>query len=271
MREVWRANLDLRFERRGARTVIGASRHRGPLRVQRPFYPESGLCHTYLLHPPGGLVGGDRLRIDVHAGAGAEVLLTTPAAGKFYRSLGRQAQQRQRLSVAEGACCEWLPQENILFDGALSLSATDVELAPGARFIGWEIGGLGRPASRAPYRRGRHDQRFAIYRDGRLFYLERMKLDGADGAYRAAWGLRGRCVSGMLVATPADAAALAAARSVAAARDDVTACTLIEDVLLCRCLGDDVQSARRYLARLWNVLRPLVVGREACTPRIWLT
>lgn len=272
MREAWRASLDLRFERRGARTVMGASRHCGPLRVQRPFYPESGLCHTYLLHPPGGLVGGDRLQIDVHAGAGAEVLLTTPAAGKFYRSLGRQAQQRQRLSVAEGACCEWLPQENILFDGALSLSATDVELAPGARFIGWEIGGLGRPAAKAPYRRGRHDQRFAIYRDGRLFCLERLKVDGTGGVHHAAWGMRGRCVSGTLAATPADAAALAAAREITAdCDDDVVACTLIEDVLLCRCLSDGMQSVRRYMARLWNRLRPLVVGREACTPRIWLT
>lgn len=265
--------------------MMGAARHLGPLRVQRPFYPESGsesgpgsgLCHTYLLHPPGGMVGGDQLRIDVDAGAGAEVLLTTPAAGKFYRSLGQQSQQRQRLSVAAGACCEWLPQENILFDGALSLSATDVELAPGARFIGWEIGGLGRPAAEAPYRSGRHDQRFAVYRDGRLFYTERIRLDGDRGAYRAAWGLRGRCVSATLIATPADADALAAARSLTAARaldageDDVAACTLIEDVLLCRCLGDDMQSARRYMTRLWSILRPSVVGRAACPPRIWLT
>lgn len=273
----WHAALDLRFGRRGDRTVLTGLRHHGPLRVQRPFYPEAGLCHTYLLHPPGGMVGGDELSIGVRAGAGSEVLLTTPAAGKFYRSLGQPARQCQRLSVAAGACCEWLPQENILFDGALSACSTDVALERGARFIGWEISGFGRPAADAPYRRGRHDQRFALYRSGELFYLDRLQLDGAGGAYRASWGLQGHNVSGLLVATPADEAALEAAREAMDAWDALGAgaCTLIGDVLLCRRLsgktGDGMTDMRRCMTALWRRLRPPVIGREPCAPRIWLT
>ena len=254
--------------------MLGAVRHSGPLRVQKPFYPEAGLCHAYVLHPPGGLVGGDDLTINVHAEADVEVLLTTPAAGKFYRSTGMTAVQRQNLYVADGACCEWLPQENILFDGALSKLFTEVRLAADARFIGWEINGLGRPAADLLYRRGCHNQRFAIYRDGNVFYLDRLKLNGDRDVYHAPWGLRGRCVSGLLAATPADDAALAAARSVTAEHGEtIAACTLIqdEDLLLCRCLSDDTQSVRRYMIQLWHKLRPFVVGRKACEPRIWAT
>ena len=272
VQSAWHASLNLQFHRRGERTVMDGVEHCGPLRVLRSFYPEDGLCHTYLLHPPGGLVGGDDLQIDVDVAAEAEVLLTTPAAGKFYRSAGQQAKQRQRIRVGAEACCEWLPQENIMFDGARSVLATDVELASGARFIGWETACLGRPASRAPYRHGCHDQRFALYREGRLFYLERLKLNGDDDAYNAAWGLMGREISGLLLAVPADDRALAAVRSaITDYNDDIHACTLIEDVLLCRCLSRLMQDVRRCMTAWWHRLRPLVFDREACAPRIWLT
>lgn len=268
----WHASLSLQFRCKGERTVMDGMEHRGPLRVQRPFYPEDGLCHVYLLHPPGGLVGGDELQIDVEVAAEAEVLLTTPAAGKFYRSTGRPAKQGQHIRVGANACCEWLPQENIMFDGARSVLTTEVELAPGARFIGWETACLGRPAARAPYHNGCHDQRFALYRGRRLFYLERLKLNGDGDACHAVWGLMGYEVSALLLATPADDHALTTARSaIRDYNDGVCACTLIEDVLLCRCLSRRMQDARRLMMALWHRLRPLVLGRKACTPRIWLT
>lgn len=268
----WHASLSLQFHRKGKRTVMDGAEHRGPLRVQRPFYPEGGLCHVYLLHPPGGLVGGDELQIDIDVAAEAEALLTTPAAAKFYRSTGRPAKQAQRICLGADARCEWLPQENIMFDGARSVLTTEVELAPGARFIGWETTCLGRPAARAPYHNGCHDQRFALCRERRLFYLERLKLNGDGDARHAVWGLMGYEVSSLLLATPADDHALTTARS--AIRDyngGVCACTLIEDVLLCRCLSRCMQDTRRLMTALWHCLRPLILDREACTPRIWLT
>jgi urease accessory protein len=113
----WLAELDLGFAPRGSRTVLARRRHRGPLAVQRPFHPEGDVCHVYLLHPPGGVVAGDRLAIRVAADPGAEALLTTPAAGKFYRSEGPVARQTVALEIGEGASLEWLPQETILYPG----------------------------------------------------------------------------------------------------------------------------------------------------------
>ena len=102
---------------RGERTVLARRRHHGPLVVQRPFYPEpNGTCHLYVLHPPGGVVGGDRLSVDVRLARGAaRALLTTPAAAKFYRTQGLRAAQRLHMRVGAGSRLEWLPQENIVY------------------------------------------------------------------------------------------------------------------------------------------------------------
>lgn len=146
----WSATLDLEFAARGGRTVLARNRHQGPLRVQRPFYPETGgQAHVYVLHPPGGIVAGDSLAIDIDVAVGAHGLVTTPSAGRVYRSNAQGLLQTQQvtMTVAEGGFGEWLPQENIVFNGARAWNQTRIQLAPGARFIGWEITCLGRPAS----------------------------------------------------------------------------------------------------------------------------
>ena len=95
----WRAHLRLGFTHDGVRTVISERVHEGPLYVQRPFYPEGDLCHAYILHPPAGMVGGDRLETDVRVGTGASALITTPASAKVYRSAGPTAEIHQNLTV----------------------------------------------------------------------------------------------------------------------------------------------------------------------------
>jgi len=142
----WQAMLDLRFgHRAGQGSVLSHARHSGPLRVQKPLHPEGpGICHAVLLHPPGGVAGGDQLQIDVTVEPGAHALLTTPGATRWYKSQGRPAAQRVRLRVEEGAILEWLPQENMLFAGADATMALDLDLAPGARAIGWDAVVLGR-------------------------------------------------------------------------------------------------------------------------------
>src|SRR5688572_28176453 len=143
----WRAELALGYERRGMRTVLASRRHDGPLVVQKPLYPEGdAVCHTILVHPPGGIAGGDELVIDVDAGAAAHVLLTTPAAAKWYRTSGPEASQQASVRAGPGACVEWLPQETILYDGSRTRIDTTVALAADATFIGWDIVCLGRTA-----------------------------------------------------------------------------------------------------------------------------
>lgn len=107
----WRAELELWFEARANETYLSRRRHYGPLTIQRPFYPEAdGTAHVYVLHPPGGVVGGDTLKSAYHVGAGARALLTTPGATKFYRSLGGVGRQDIVVDVGRGAICEHLPQ-----------------------------------------------------------------------------------------------------------------------------------------------------------------
>lgn len=269
----WQAALALGFRRDGLRTVLARRSAVGPLQVQRPFYPEGGVCHVYLLHPPGGIVGGDRLEITAELETGAQVLLTTPAAGKFYRSAGRAAEQAQRFTVAEGAALEWFPQETIVFDGALARSTTRVELAPGARFIGWEIVCLGRPASGERFRNGQFIQGMEAYRLGRPLLLERNRYDGGGAVLDAAWGLAGHPVSGTLVCAGGDEGDLAAVRDALGedATDELTGATLIDDILLVRFLGREAERARERFIRAWEVLRPRKLGRPAQRPRIWST
>lgn len=269
----WRARIELGFRRDGARTVLAHRCAYGPLQVQRPFYPEGGVCHVYVLHPPGGVVGGDRLEIDVGLEAGAQALLTTPAAGKFYRSAGPWAEQVQRFTVAGDATLEWLPQETIVFDGALARATTRVELAPGARFLGWEIICLGRPAGGERFTYGRFIQGMEVYRQGRPLLHERNRFDGGGAILDAPWGLNGYPMNGTLICTGCDEGDLAAVREATGgdAAEELTGATLFGDMLLVRFLGHGAERAREYFLRAWEVLRPRRLGRPAQRPRIWNT
>ena len=266
----WRASLRLGF-RPGARgTVLAERRRLGPLAVQRPFYPEGEVCHTYLLHPPGGVVGGDRLDIEVEMAAGTRALITTPGAGKFYRSAGASAEQEQHLRAASGASLEWLPQENILFPGAEVRMRTRVELQGDARLVLWEIQCLGRPAIGEAFEHGRLDSRLSIYRDGTPLLLERLRVN-ADNRCRLSL-MAGLAVGGILVISNAGEPEVETCRDLLLGNgSDYSGVTLIEDLLLVRYLGNSTENARRLFASIWQRLRPRTLGRAPNTPRIWAT
>ena len=273
MLDPWRAQLRLSFARDGERSVLCERVHEGPLRVQRPFYPEGQrVCHVYVLHPPGGVVGGDRLSIEVHAKPLAHPLLTTPAAGKLYRSQGQLASQLQTLQAGRGACLEWLPQETIAFDGARAELTTRVELADDARYIGWDLLCLGRPAAGERFSRGYVAQSLELVRAGRLLYVERGVYDGGAAVLSAPWGLAGWPVVGTFVCVAPNAAAwIEAARAVALPQQGLAAVSGWDDLLIARYLGPSAERGREYFAGLWWVLRPALLGQPACPPRIWRT
>ena len=281
----WQARLTLGFQRQHARTILGSCAHYGPLRVQRPFYPEGDdLCHVALLHPPGGVVGGDELRIDVALHPDARALVTTPAAGKFYRSAGPRARQIQHLRVAAGAALEWLPQENIVYSGARVHAGTHVELQGDARFIGWEILCLGRPAAGERFATGDYRQDFELWRDGEPLYLEHGRYAGGHPILDARWGLQSQPVSATLVCVGAPPDGVATIRAGWEESTDSTAApwpaeqseerataTQLDGVLVCRYLGPSTARARRFFTLAWSVLRPKVLGRPPCPSRFWNT
>lgn len=269
----WRAELALRFARHGERSVLAARRHVGPLVVQRALYPEGeAVCHAIIVHPPAGIAGGDRLRIDVEVGAGAHALLTTPGAGKWYRSAGAHASLTQHIAVMAGAVCEWLPQESIVYDGAQGELATVVSLAGDAAFIGAEMLCLGRTAAGERFTHGELALRTRIERDGRVVWLERGRLAGGDPLLDARSGLQGQPVSATLVvASPrCDAALRDAWREIVPAVGE-HGVTLLPELLIARWLGPACEPGREWFARLWALARPAIAGRAAQTPRIWNT
>jgi urease accessory protein len=266
----WQAELRLSYSAAGGKTILAENSHYGPLRVQRPLYPEDRVCHTCILHPPGGLVGGDSLRLELAVGSSAHALVTTPGATKFYRSGGRAASQHQRLAV-RGGILEWLPQETIVFPGANGEIATEVRLDKEARFIGWEILCLGLPTREEAFDRGRLHSSLAVYRDGRPLFLDRLRVAGRDDLHSAI-GLRGYPVTGCFLATGVSREQVAELRGLLPdAAGSLVGLTLMGEQLVARYLGDSTSTAREIFQKLWTWLRPHLIGRTACPPRIWST
>jgi urease accessory protein len=261
----WTAHLGLRFEERNTRTVLASRRMDGPLVVQKTLHPEGdAVCHAIVVHPPGGIAGGDELALTCEAGPGAHALLTTPGAGKWYRSAGAIASQRLDFNVA--GIVEWLPRETIVFDGALARLETHVELGESGRYIGWEVACLGRSASGERFTRGQVRLANRISRAGRPVWVERGRIDGGGELLRSPAGLGGHHVFGTLVATlERDDPSL-----VAACREHAVV-TRLAGLVIARYLGDSAEEAFERFTRVWSLLRPAVAGREAVAPRIWST
>jgi urease accessory protein len=269
----WQASLALEFERRDAGTVLARREHRGPLRVQKALYPEGReVCHGIVLHPPAGIAGGDELAIDVGVSAGAHALLTTPGAGKWYRSGGPWASQRIDLRV-EGNL-EWLPQEQIIFDGALAQTRLTVELGAAARFIGLDILCLGRRASGERFARGSLHLGTDIRRYGRLLWRERGCIGGGSPLLDSPVGLAGYSVCATVLAAGSDVpSALVAACRESRPHETGARCgiTALPQLLVGRYLGHSAEAAKQWFVGLWRHLRPALFDREAVTPRIWNT
>jgi urease accessory protein len=267
----WRASLRLDFADDAGCTRLVGRAHAGPLRVQKALYPEGPrACQVIIVHPPGGVVGGDRLAIDMDLGAGSRVLATTPGAAKWYRAGrdgGEPSRQDVRLRAGEGAALEWLPQETIFYDGASVVLEHEVELGVDTPYIGSEILCFGRRAMGERFQRGQVRQRTRIRQAGRLVWHEQGRLDAAG--LGSPLGLRGASVCATLLAVgkplPASVHALLRAEVPGLALSQV------KSVFVARHLGDDNEAARAAMLRVWQAVRPALLGVDARVPRIWNT
>jgi urease accessory protein len=275
----WHARLQLSFSHDG-RTTGALDRHEGPLRVLRRLYPEGpGICHHVLVHPPGGIVGGDTLQVDARLAAGAHALITTPGATRFYRSAGPLAQQQVQAQLDEGARLEWLPLETIAYTGCRVHNALRFDLAPGAEMIGWDLLALGLPAADQAFAQGSFLQQLSL--PGA--WLERGRIDAADALLLdSPLGWDGRRVLGTLwfaagsaLATAQRDALLESAREQLASHQALArhagATALHERVLVLRVLAERVEPAMALLAAVRGAWRHLAWGLAPNPPRIWRT
>ena len=269
----WVADLELCFERRSAGTVLAKNHHVGPLRVQKVLYPEGpDTCHAVILHPPGGIAASDRLCVRAAFARGSRALLTTPGATKWYRSEGEWARQEVCFSLREEAVVEWLPRENIYYDGCRVRNSLDVTLAPGAKYFGWDIVSFGRRASGETWRRGGFDVRTSVRRGTlRLWYeLARVAADG--GFAQSAVGLAGATVCGTFLAAgvSVNGELLAECRRAAVSGADArVGITVVPEMWIARYLGNSTEEAFDWFSALWSVLRPVLTQRQARAPRLW--
>jgi urease accessory protein len=273
----WHAELRLDYAREGTRSVARFA-HEGPLRILQSLWPEGdAICHNVLVHPPGGLVGGDTLRLDVQCGEGSHGLVTTPGASRFYRSEGEAAVQDVRIRMAPGARLEWLPLEALYYSGCRAENRLRMELAPGAQLLGWDVAALGLPQANQPFVRGSVLQHLELghawLERGRIAADDTRLLDGP-------LGLAGhRCLASLFVASGSDwprplrEQLLDAARAVmephALARS-AGATAPGPRVIVVRVLAPLVEPALQLLKAVRRAWRPLLWQVPASEPRGWL-
>lgn len=268
----WRARLALRIERVDARSTLTHRSHEGPLVVQKPLYPEGDVCQCIVVHPPGGIAGGDALSIDVDVGARAWAQLTTPGAAKWYRAGGSRASQEVRIDVGDGGTFEWLPQTTIVFDGVDGASTMRVHLGRHSVYLGWDVVCLGRTASSERFAEGRWRQRIDVVREDALVWSERASLSGGGALLTSPAGLNGAPVFGTFVAMAArfDGDLITVCRRASPVSGD-GAITRVSNALVARYRGDSSEAAHVYFRTLWAAIRPALTGRAAVPPRIWAT
>ena len=265
--EGWKAALSLSFEAGPSRTFVRRE-HIGPLSVQRPFYPEEKVAHVYMLHPPGGVVGGDELFINARSCANAAGLVTTPGATKFYRSNGTPSRVDQKLEVCSGSL-EWFPQENIFFNGCNTALTTTIALNDGAAFVGWDIQCYGRPAGKQPFTIGSICNKLTVLIDDAPVFCDRLVVDN-DHPLSQLSTFRSRTVNGTLLLNRVPAQSSDMVRKILGNSPEFFI-TSVDSLLVVRYLGNSAQAAKQGFCAVWSKLRQLINQQSPCVPRIWAT
>lgn len=272
------ASISLTFRKEEGKCRLVSRDHFGQLYVQKPFYPEGPeVCHVVIVHPPGGVVGGDRLAFASQVGAAANVQITTPGAAKWYKANGNVSYQNVQLDVKTGGVLEWLPQETIFFDNAQVELDHNVTLEKDSTYIGCEIFCFGRTAFGESFNGGRIRQQVNIRRDDKLIWHEQLNLVGGGAPMKSPLVLADKTVCATLIAVSDTAHTndllntLREDASTVANGSGHLGISQVKSVLVARYLGDSSEVARKIMMKIWGRIRPTILGRKAEVPRMWNT
>lgn len=279
----WHGQLDLQYTRDGSRT-IALDRHNGPLRVLQRLYPEGdAICHHVLVHPPGGIVGGDVLALNANLAPDTHALITTPGATRFYKSAGDMAEQLVHATVADGARLEWLPLESLAYPGCKAINRMRFDLAPQAQMMGWDIVALGLPAADQAFdaptaAHGLFTQEIDLpgvwLEKGTVTAQDKLLLDSPLGwagkrVMATMWFASGQAINRAMANQLLDTARQTQSNSPLAT---TAGSTQVHDrVIVVRALADRVEPAMSLLTQIWAQWRTLAWGVSPCAPRVWRT
>ena len=272
----WRADLKLDYTLESQRTVVRYL-HQGPLRILQSLYPEGDqICHNVLVHPPGGLVGGDTLDIQVTVAEGAHGLVSTPGATRFYKSGGHPALQQVVAHLADNAKLEWLPLEAIAYNDCEASNRAIFNLAPSAELITWDVTALGLPSSDMAFTQGHFQQHIEI--PG--VWLERGNIRGEDTRWlNSPLGLAGgKCLASLVFASGSAIDSDRTTQALQAAREVIESHPLRlqagitcvhPQVIVLRVMSPLVEPTMDLLKKVWAVWRHTLWALPSTPPRIW--
>ncbi len=272
----WQAHLNLAYERHGER-VVARHEHSGPLRILQSLYPEGdAICHNVLVHPPGGLVGGDTLDIAVQAATGTHGLVTTPGATRFYRSDGPLALQTTRIAMQADSRLEWLPLEALCYNDCNAENRLVMNLEPGAELLGWDLTAFGLPNANLPFVKGNFAQHIEVpgawLERGRIAATDTRLMDGPTGLNGA------RCMASLFFVTGSTLDRTRKQQALDMARDLIAGSELAmtagatspnKQVVVVRVLAPLVEPAMHLLRAVRNAWRQELWMLPHCNPRIW--
>jgi len=274
----WQAQLDLQYQRHPSGQTLLRHQHTGPLRIFKSLYPEGpGICHNVIVHPPGGLVQGDCLKVNVALAQDAHALISTPGATRFYRSTsGESAQQQVHLQLESGSRLEWLPLETIAYDGCQAENKVSFALAPGAELLAWDVVSLGLPAATLPFASGCLTQHW----EWPGIWLERARIAAEDQRLlQSPLALAGQTAFGSLVLAcgtpltrPRREVLLEVCRGVIESHPLALRCGVTcpnDYMLVVRALAPQVEPLMQLWQLLWALLRREAWALGEQPPRIW--
>lgn len=270
----WVAKLNLKFGTRHGKTCIIDKNQFGPLTLQKSFYPEGPVCHNYILHPPSGVVGRDKLFLNIESEDGSHALITTPGATKFYRSKNEERSYvSNKLKINRNSKLEWLPQQNIFFNGARTDIETSIDIEDEGMFIGWEINCFGRPANKDFFSLGSINSQTSIFLDGKLTLIDQIYIDNTY-TINLSSGLRGMPFQATLIAAKCDTILLDYINvflKEKIGKNENFGVTLIDGILVLRTIGEKSEFIIEMLKMVWDVLREKWLELSTNYPRIWNT
>jgi urease accessory protein len=270
----WQGFLSFTLEERFGKTVVKDKKHFGPLVLQRPYYQEDDRPTILVIHPPGGVVAGDELITQITLKPNVKGFISTPAATKFYRSLGARSYQQQKITLGKQTQLEWLPQETLFFNQCrvhnhLNFQLQDSDCA----LIAWDMIGLGRPAMQEQFAEGELLQKVQISLGDTPIFTDQFYFYNTPELLSSPFGLNGQTLMATMLFYHPEVDRLKQLKGTLLEQDWAKICgiTLVDRVLVLRTLDSDLDDLKLRLVSAWQLARPVIIEAESIMPRIWKT